>query len=117
MNFVDAVKTVATINYAKFDGRAGRPEYWWWVLFNVIVGAIFWVLMSIVSAFYYLYVIYMLAVIVPGIGVTIRRLHDLGKSGWWLLIALTGIGALVLLYWFAQPGDQGDNQYGPPPAA
>ena len=57
-----------------------------------------------------------MATLLPALGVGVRRLHDLDKSGWWLLIVFTGIGALVLIYWFCQPGTPGDNQFGPPTA-
>jgi len=52
---------------------------------------------------------------IPGIAVGVRRLHDVGRSGWWMLIALTGIGAFVLLYWFVKDSEPGNNEYGPNP--
>jgi uncharacterized membrane protein YhaH (DUF805 family) len=118
MNFVDAVKTVLTVNYANFNGRSARPEYWWWVLFSVIVAVIFYVLIMAVPAIRYLQMIYSLAVLIPSIAVGVRRLHDIDKSGWWILIGLIPIiGWIVLIYWYIQEGTRGDNQYGPPPAA
>ncbi len=97
-------------NYAKFTGRARRSEYWWFFLFWII--AIF--ATSFISQ--NLAAIVVLALILPSLGVGIRRLHDIGKSGWWCLISLIPvIGALVLIYWAVQPSG-GDNAYGPAPA-
>ncbi len=110
MNITEAVEFVLTLNYVNFEGRAGRPEYWWWVLFAVVVSIVLGLVDSIIGM-QILGTIFSLATLVPGIAVGVRRLHDLGKSGWWLLIAFTIIGAFVLLYWFTQPGE-GDNQYG-----
>ena len=118
MDITEAVKSVLTLNYANFTGRAGRPEYWWWVLFAVVASLILGLVdrmigMQILGTIFMqiLGTIFMLATIIPGIAVGVRRLHDLGKSGWWLLISFTIIGAFVLLYWFTQPGER-DNQYG-----
>ena len=55
------------------------------------------------------------ALLIPGIAVTARRLHDINRTAWWILIAFTIIGILLLLYWYIQPGDRGDNKYGPDP--
>ncbi len=106
---VEAV-TAALKNYAKFTGRARRSEYWWFFLFWII--AIF--ATSFISQ--NLAAIVVLALILPSLGVGIRRLHDIGKSGWWCLVSLIPlIGALVLIYWAVQPSG-GDNAYGPAPA-
>jgi uncharacterized membrane protein YhaH (DUF805 family) len=116
MDFATAVKTVLTQRYADFNGRSIRPEYWWWVLFAVIASIVLQ-LVDNLFGFPLLGSIFSLATLVPGIAVGVRRLHDLDKSGWWLLIAFTIIGAFVLLYWFTQEGTKGDNQFGPQPAA
>ena len=92
-------------NYAKFEGRAGVGEYWWFVLANIIVGLI------IGMVFSPLRLIYNLAVLVPSIAVGARRLHDTGKSGWWLLLALTIIGVIPLIYFLVQPGNEKGNKY------
>jgi len=115
MDFATAVKTVLTQKYANFSGRAMRSEYWWWTLFSVIVSIVLSLIDSMLGI-QLLQPIWGLATLLPSIGVGVRRLHDLDKSGWWLLIALTGIGAFVLIYWFCQPGTPGDNQFGPPTA-
>ncbi len=112
-------------NYANFSGRAQRVEYWMFVLINVVIS----VVLSIVEQTAgltsepnalgqtqgYLTPIYSLIVLIPSMAVTIRRLHDVGKSGWWILIALTCIGVIPLLIWYISEGTPGDNQYGPNP--
>lgn len=117
MNFTDAVKSVLTTNYANFTGRSARPEFWWFALFNFIILAVFFVLMMIVPPISYLEWLYRLAVLIPSIAVGVRRLHDIDKSGWWLLITLTIIGILLIIYWAIQPGTQGPNRFGPQPTA
>ena len=108
MNFPDAVKKCFT-NYVGFSGRAARSEYWWWALFVILAS----VALNLVSSD--LAGIFSLGVLLPGIAVGTRRLHDIGKSGWWQLLSLIPlIGWLVLLYWTVQPSE-GDNDYGPAP--
>ena len=116
MDFATAVKTVLMQKYANFSGRAMRSEYWWYTLFAIIVSVVLSVVDMMLGT-QLLQPIFALATLLPGIGVCVRRLHDLDKSGWWLLILLIPlIGALVMLYWFCQPGTPGDNQFGPPTA-
>ncbi len=110
--------------YAVFDGRAGRPEYWYFVLFNIIASIAFAILDNVFGTFSkdsgigVLGGIYSLAVLLPSIGVGIRRLHDIGRSGWWLLIgAIPIVGWIILIIWAATESDSGGNQYGPGPAA
>ena len=108
MTLVDAVKKCFA-NYVVFTGRAPRSEYWWWMLFVVLTMMI----LSRVSID--IANIFSLAVLLPGIAVGARRLHDMGKSGWWQLISLIPIlGWLVVLYWMVQPSE-GDNAYGAAP--
>lgn len=115
MTFTEAVSS-ALSKYVVFSGRASRSEYWWFVLFNIIV--------SIVAAgidaalgIQAIGALVSLALLLPGIGVGVRRLHDIDKSGWWLLIAFVPlIGFIVLIYFFVQPSQPGDNRFGPPPA-
>ncbi|UVC09161.1 DUF805 domain-containing protein [Rhizobium sp. TH2] len=114
MDFATAVKTVLVQKYANFSGRAMRSEYWWYTLFAVVVSVVLYLIDTMLGT-QLLQPIFGLATLLPGIGVCVRRLHDLDKSGWWVLIAFIPlIGALVLLYWFCQPGTPGDNQFGPP---
>jgi uncharacterized membrane protein YhaH (DUF805 family) len=109
--------------YAVFEGRARRKEYWMFVLFNIIIGIVLGIVdqslglvISKGSGQGILGTVYSLAVLCPGIAVAIRRLHDIGKSGWWLLIAFVPcIGAIVLLIFAVQDSQPGANQYGANP--
>jgi uncharacterized membrane protein YhaH (DUF805 family) len=115
MDFATAVKTVLMQKYANFSGRAMRSEYWWYVLFVIIVAVVLAIIDSVILGASVLGSIWSLATLLPSLGVAVRRLHDLDKSGWWLLLGFIPlIGALVLLYWFCQPGTPGDNRFGPP---
>jgi len=109
--------------YAVFSGRARRKEYWMFVLFNII----FTIVASILDTVLFgtaiqgpgpLYGLYGLAVLVPSLAVSVRRLHDVGKSGWFLLIALIPIvGGIWLLVLQCRDSAPGDNQYGANPKA
>lgn len=95
-------------NYAKFDGRAHQAEYWYFFLFNFIASFLLGLVdgalgMQIIGT------IYSLAVLVPSIAVGVRRMHDVGKSGWFLIIPLYNIYLMCL------KGEEGTNQYGPNP--
>lgn len=109
--------------YAVFNGRARRKEYWMFVLGNLIVAIIASVLDSVLFGSKTvglgpLYLIYMLAVLVPGLAVSVRRLHDVGKSGWFILIAFIPIvGPIWLLVLTCMDGQPGENPYGPNPKA
>ncbi len=93
--------------FADYSGRARRQEYWMFVLFNCLI-----CLIPILGW------IYALAVLIPSLAVEVRRLHDINRSGWWMLISLVPfIGTLVLLIFAITEGDQGPNQYGPDPKA
>ena len=110
MNFMDAVK-VCFAKYADFNGRAKRPEFWWFVLFCIIASLLLEIAGSYVSW------AFSLATLVPSLAVGARRLHDTNKSGWLQLLGLIPIlGWIYLIYVCAQPGDAGDNPYGAPPA-
>ena len=108
--------------YAVFSGRARRKEYWFFVLFNIII-ALALTFIDFSTGLYdvefeigLLSSLYSLAVLVPSIAVTIRRLHDTGRTGWWFLIAFVPIiGAIVLLVFMVFDSTLGDNQYGPNP--
>lgn len=116
MDFATAVKTVVMEKYAKFDGRAMRSEYWWWILF-VFAGSIVLGIVDYILGVQLLGSIFSLATLIPGLAVSARRLHDIGRSGWWILIAFTIIGILLLIYWYIQPSDPRTNEYGPAPIA
>jgi uncharacterized membrane protein YhaH (DUF805 family) len=114
MNFATAVKTCFR-NYATFQGRAPRAEYWYFVLFNVIVSVVLNVIDGMIGT-QVLSSLYGLAVLLPGIAVATRRLHDTDRSGWWQLLWLVPIiGLIVLLIWFCTRGTQGDNRFGADP--
>jgi uncharacterized membrane protein YhaH (DUF805 family) len=118
MSFTDAVTTVITKKYADFSGRARRSEYWWFYLAVVLVGVVFSVLGQVADLFTILYYVVLLALLVPFIAVGVRRLHDTGKSGWFLLIGLIPIvGTIILIVFFVQDSNPGDNQYGANPKA
>jgi uncharacterized membrane protein YhaH (DUF805 family) len=114
MTFQDSIRTVLS-KYATFTGRAGRPEYWWWVLAVLIAAAVASVLDGMifgsdVSIFGGLL---SLAIVVPNIAVGVRRLHDTDRSGWWLTLTLIPvIGLLVLIWFMIQPGTPGANRFG-----
>jgi uncharacterized membrane protein YhaH (DUF805 family) len=110
MDFTEAVKTCLTQKYVEFNGRARRPEFWWFFLFQV---GVFLVAAAIHKIIYALAV---LGLLLPGLGVAVRRLHDTGKSGWWVLLGLIPLIGLVLLYFLALPGAEGANEYGNPPS-
>ena len=99
--------------YAKFDGRAGREEFWWFALANIAVYIALLILAQISSIFIVLYFGYWLATVVPSIAVGIRRLHDTDKTGWFLLLGfIPFIGGIILLVFFAMQGTEGPNQFG-----
>jgi uncharacterized membrane protein YhaH (DUF805 family) len=106
--------TTCFSKYVDFQGRAVRPEYWWWVLFIVIIVVVLQILAGIVGTLFSVLVgLFYLATLLPGLAVSVRRLHDTDRSGWWLLLAFIPIvGGLVLLYFMVQPGTQGPNRFG-----
>ena len=104
--------------YAVFDGRARRKEYWMFLLFNIIAASVLLGIDMAIGTYGVLYGIYLLGTLAPAIGVTIRRLHDTGKSGWWIFISLVPvIGGFWFLYLMVIEGTKGDNLYGPDPKA
>ncbi|MDR1613769.1 MAG: DUF805 domain-containing protein [Planctomycetota bacterium] len=111
--YIDVLKT----KYAAFDGRARRKEYWMYVLFNAIAAVAAMIIDNIIG-FPFFYILYGLAVLVPSIAISVRRLHDIGKSGWWIIIALVPLVGVVILFVFSvMEGQKGQNQYGPDPKA
>ena len=110
MDFVQAIKSCLG-QYATFSGRAKRSEFWWVFLFQVLVMVATSMLGDVI------YGIASLALLLPALAVGARRLHDIGRTGWWQLLLLSGIGFLVLLYWWVQPGEGAGNIYGEPSAA
>jgi uncharacterized membrane protein YhaH (DUF805 family) len=110
-------------NYVNFSGRAMRSEYWYWTLFVIVGGIVASVIdmavfgagamsgsLGIVS------VLFNLAVLLPSIAIGVRRLHDLDRSGWWLLLLFIPlVGAIILIVWFCTRGTPGPNRFGGPP--
>jgi uncharacterized membrane protein YhaH (DUF805 family) len=119
MNFGQAIAS-GFKKYVDFTGRAARSEFWFWTLFAVLAsiagGAIDFVLFpdAITSP---VQSIVGLVLLLPGIAVSIRRLHDLDRTGWWFLLAFTVIGMIVLIIWYCMRGTPGPNRFGPDPLA
>jgi uncharacterized membrane protein YhaH (DUF805 family) len=107
-------KLVVFERYAKFNGRANRPEFWWFVLANFIIQVVFNILSQAADIFWVLGALYGLAVLIPSLAVAVRRLHDTDKSGWFLLLWLIPcVGWIILIVWYATQGTRGVNRYGP----
>jgi uncharacterized membrane protein YhaH (DUF805 family) len=113
MNFGEAIASGFS-NYVNFSGRAARSEYWFWTLFVVLVSIVCNIIDMVATAGI-LGIIVGLGLFLPGLAVSIRRLHDLDRTGWWVLIAFTGIGIILLIVWACMKGTDGPNQYGPDP--
>ena len=108
--------------YAVFSGRSRRKEYWFFVLFNIIISIILAVIDGVTgtldpeSGMGLLGLVYTLAILIPALAVSVRRLHDTGRSGWWLLLLLIPlIGTIVILIFMVQDSKPEENQYGPNP--
>ena len=120
LSYVDNFKHTIMGNYANFKGRASRSEYWRFYGITIVIAVIFNVLSALVmdtalaSVVGLISIVYNLAILLPSIGLAARRLHDIGKSGWMLLISLIPFGIIYVIYLLAQKGDEGDNQYGSP---
>lgn len=120
VDFVEAVK-LGLRNYVNFNGRSSRGAYWWWVLAIIIISIATSILDMVLfpSMLADLYgngpinIIASLVLLIPNIAVGVRRLHDGGHSGWWLLISFTIIGIFLLLFWYCQPGERKENRFGP----
>jgi uncharacterized membrane protein YhaH (DUF805 family) len=116
VTFAEAVRS-GFDHYAKFDGRASRPAFWWWFLFGLLVGIGASIIDAIIGSFGVVSGLAALALLLPNLSVAIRRLHDTDHTGWWVLIGLIPIiGFIVLLIFYLRQSDPGVNQYGPPPA-
>jgi len=110
MDFTSSVKrNMTTAAYAQFTGRASRSEYWWFYLFTLLATAAadtFGGTMGNLAS---------LVFFLPGLALAARRLHDVGRSGWWFLLVFTVIGIPVLFYWLVRASDSGLNKYGERP--
>lgn len=120
MNFGEAIAS-GFRNYVTFSGRAVRSEYWYWVLFALILGIVTGILDRAVfpdseTAAGPINTIANVIILLPSLAIGVRRLHDIDRSGWWYLIVFTIIGIIPLIYWACQPGTPGPNRFGPPQA-
>ncbi len=108
MTFQESVTTCLQ-KYAVFTGRATRSEYWWFVLLVMVVYLVAMVIHPILG------MIASLGLLLPQLGAGVRRLHDMGKSGWWLLLSIIPLVGLVVIYWLVQPTMPEANEYGEAP--
>lgn len=109
--YLDVIK-----RYADFAGRARRQEYWMFVLWNIPIVIVLMVIDFALGSYPVITWIYTLAVFLPSLGVSVRRLHDTGKSGWWYLVSLIPfVGWIWMLILMATEGHPGANEYGPNP--
>ena len=119
MSFGDAITNCLTNNYVGFSGRASRSEYWFWVLFTMIIS----IVTGIMDGFIFgsglgtglISTLTSVVFFLPGLAVWVRRLHDVGKSGWWILSSILILPVLLLLYWLIIEGDSNPNEYGEVP--
>lgn len=126
MTFTQAISSVLG-KYATFSGRAPRSEYWWFVVFSILAsiaagvldtalfGAISLLTFGEIDAFTPISTLVGLGLLIPSIAVGVRRFHDMDHAGWWLLLIITGIGALVVFFWFMVRGTRGPNRFGSDP--
>ncbi len=119
MGFGQAIASCFS-NYVGFSGRAPRSEFWYWTLFNILVSVVS-IIIDIVlfgaDGFHPVNNLVSLALFLPSLAVSFRRLHDIDRTAWWLLLIFTGIGILLLLYWDCVKGTSGPNRFGPDPLA
>lgn len=117
VGFTEAVR-LGLKRWQDFQGRSTRAEYWWWALCGVLVAVLSQIIDAIHGAGPVVYVISMLALMIPGLAVTVRRLHDINRTGWWMLLifgSIVIIPPFILVYFCVQPSDQGSNRFGPRP--
>lgn len=118
MDFWTAVKTCFN-DYATFRGRSPRSEFWYFALFLFMGHLVTWQIDAMLFSanhFSPINSIFSLVTLLPYLAVASRRLHDIDRSGWWILLSfIPVIGVIVLIVWFSKPGDSGDNRFGPNP--
>lgn len=117
LSFGEAVKLALTVNYCNFNGRSSRSEYWWFALAMFILSAILNLIFGNSSTLGYVVSgVINLALLLPSLGLGVRRMHDINKSGWWILINLIPlVGWIIFIIWAAKDSDPTPNQYGPVP--
>ena len=124
MDIIGNYKNVLTKKYAQFTGRAGRSEFWLFVLVNFVITMVLYILTIVAAAAgsstlalvtYILLLVYALATCVPSIAVGVRRLHDIGKEGVWFCVNfIPFVGGIWYLYLCAQEGERTENRFGEP---
>ena len=114
MELVESAKrNLTTSTYAQFSGRASRSEYWWFALASLLVIIVAAVIDGATGGFVVTLLAY-LFIIIPSLAVSVRRLHDTNRSGWYLLLNFIPlVGTILLFIWSVTPGDKKANQYGP----
>ena len=119
MNFLQSVSACFN-KYLTFNGRATRSEFWWFYLFSTLMS---WTAstvgeltlgMGLELGSTIVSTILQIAFLLPWLAVASRRMHDIDRSGWWILIMFTGIGIILLIYWWAKKGNFGENTFGSP---
>src|SRR5579863_2988732 len=118
--FIEAFK-----KYAVFSGRARRSEYWYFALFNILVSVALWIVGAVITAMdrgesnfgMIPFDLYSLGAFLPALGVGVRRLHDVGKSGWWTLLGFVPVANFYLIVLLCQDSEPGENEFGPNPKA
>jgi uncharacterized membrane protein YhaH (DUF805 family) len=122
MNLSEAVK-MALARYASFGGRARRSEYWYFTLFHLLAILLanvvsYLAMLAIPALGFILYSIVIFGTLLPHLAVSVRRLHDVNRTGWWYLFGFVPLlGAIVLLVWFCTDGTRGPNRFGADPKA
>ena len=124
MDIIGNYKNVLTKKYAQFNGRAGRPEFWLYVLVNFVITMVLYILTivgvtagssTLALVFNLVLLVYGLATLVPTIAVGVRRLHDIGKEGVWFCVNfIPFVGGIWYLYLCAQEGERTENRFGEP---
>ena len=117
MSFTEAIKS-GFDNYVNFNGRARRSAYWYWTLFAVLASIAANIIDAVIGTAPLFSALVGLGLLLPGLAVSVRRLHDTDRSGWWILIGLIPlIGVIVLIVFYVQDSDPTENRFGPPPKA
>jgi uncharacterized membrane protein YhaH (DUF805 family) len=113
MNFVQAINSGFS-KYVQFEGRAARSEYWYWTLFGLLASIVANIIDGILGTGLVTGIVG-LGLLLPGLAMSARRLHDIDRTFWWVLLTFSIIGVFVLLYWACLRGTQGPNRFGPDP--
>lgn len=108
VSFTDAISTCFS-KYGKFSGRARRSEYWYWTLFSVLIGFIAGAVEEVAGTSFIAPIV-VFGLLLPSLAVGARRLHDVGRSGWFLLLLVAPLGPFFLLYWFVKDSGHGANK-------